>query len=235
MVAYQQNLHFKQFFKVIELMGKDFAKDLVHVAYGMVSLEEGGSMSTRKGNIVFLEEVIRRCIEKADKIIEGKNPELENRSQIAKDVGLGAVTFSALINNRIKDIVFSYDRVLSFEGETAPYVQYTYARAGSVLSKAESKPELADFSVMTAEENALVTLLRDFPETVIAAAEKYEPSFVTRLTVDIAKAYNKFYFECRILGEEEGVMQKRLLLTECVRIVLKNGLKLLGINTPEKM
>src|SRR5699024_8803332 len=116
-VAYQQNLHFKQFFKVLELMGKDWAKDLVHVAYGMVSLEEG-SMSTRKGRVVYLEDVIEKCIAKAQDIIAEKNPALENRAQIARTVGVGAVIFGALYNNKIKDITFSYDKVLNFEGET---------------------------------------------------------------------------------------------------------------------
>lgn len=133
-VAYQQNLHFKQFFKVLELMGKDWAKDLVHVAYGMVSLEEG-TMSTRKGNVVFLEDVIGKCIEKAYTIIDEKNPELEDKRQVAEKVGVGAVIFGALYNNKIKDIVFSYDKVLNFEGETSVYVQYTCARANSVLQK----------------------------------------------------------------------------------------------------
>ena len=133
-VAYQQNLHFKQFFKVLELMGKEWAKDLVHVAYGMVSLEEG-TMSTRKGNVVFLEDVIHKCIEKAYTIVDEKNPELENKREVAEKVGVGAVIFGALYNNKIKDIVFSYDKVLSFEGETSVYVQYTCARANSVLQK----------------------------------------------------------------------------------------------------
>ncbi|MGN1235426.1 MAG: arginine--tRNA ligase, partial [Christensenellaceae bacterium] len=123
-VAYQQNLHFKQFFKVLELMGKEWAKDLVHVAYGMVSLEDG-AMSTRKGNVVFLEDIIKRCVEKAYSIIDEKNPSLENKEEVAQKVGVGAVIFGALYNNKIKDIVFSYDKVLNFDGETSVYVQYT--------------------------------------------------------------------------------------------------------------
>ena len=134
-VAYQQNLHFRQFFKVLELMGKEWAKDLVHVAYGMVSLEDG-SMSTRKGRVVYLEDVIHKCIEKASAVIAEKNPDLENREEVAKTVGVGAVIFGALYNNKIKDITFSYDKVLNFEGETSCYVQYTCARAHSVLEKA---------------------------------------------------------------------------------------------------
>ena len=234
-VAYQQNLHFKQFFKVLELMGRDFASDLVHVSYGMVSLEDGGSMSTRKGNVVFLENVIDACVAKAADIIAAKNPDLENRAEVAEKVGVGAVVFSALINNRIKDIVFSYERVLSFEGETAPYVQYTCARAHSVLAKQAPDLALADFSEVTDEESALASLLAALPGTVRAAAERYEPSFVTRLAIDIAKAYNKFYFECRILGESQGVMHRRLALTAAALTTLKNALALIGIPVPEKM
>ena len=233
-VAYQQNLHFKQFFKVIELMGYEWAKDLKHVAFGMVSME-GGSMSTRKGKVIFLEEVLSRCIEKALAIITEKNPSLKDKESIAKDVGVGAVIFSTLSANRIKDITFSYDRVLNFEGETGPYVQYTYARCNSVMGKADFEPEKADFSQIAPEENALVSLLMSFPEVVLDAADKYEPSFITRLMVDIAQAYNKFYIECRILGESEGVMNKRLALTRCTMQVLKSGLGLLGIKTVDRM
>ena len=174
-VAYQQNLHFKQFFKVLELMGKEWAKDLVHVAYGMVSLEEG-TMSTRKGNVVFLEDVIHKCIEKAYTIVDEKNPELENKREVAEKVGVGAVIFGALYNNKIKDIVFSYDKVLSFEGETSVYVQYTCARANSVLQKG-GIPEHREIIQPEASEFELVKALAAFPETVKDAAEKYEPSF----------------------------------------------------------
>ena len=137
-VAYQQNLHFKQVFKVLELMGKEWAKDLVHVAYGMVSLEEG-AMSTRKGQVVWLEDVLTRCVEKAYAVISEKNPALEHKEEVAEKVGVGAVIFGALYNNKIKDIVFSYDKALNFDGETSVYVQYTCARAFSVLSKARAR------------------------------------------------------------------------------------------------
>ena len=169
-VAYQQNLHFKQFFKVLELMGKDWAQDLVHVAYGMVSLEEG-TMSTRKGNVVFLEDVIAKCIEKAYAVIDGKNPNLANKEEVAKKVGVGAVIFGALYNSKIKDIVFSYDKVLNFDGETSVYVQYTCARAKSVLQKGGV---VTDYEIpnLSAEEIELVKALSVFPETVKAAAEK---------------------------------------------------------------
>lgn len=239
-VAYQQNLHFKQLFKVLELMGKPWAKDMVHVAFGMVSLEEG-TMSTRKGNVVFLEDVIAKCNEKAYSIINAKNPDLENKEEVAKAVGTGAVIFGALINSRIKDIVFSYDKALNFDGETGPYCQYTYARAASVLSKAGLADAGADkFSFGEAElspvEYDLVNILSNFPDTVKAAAEKYEPSLVTRYAVDLSSAFNKFYFDCKILGaESDNIRGFRLALTKATKTTLKNALSLLGIKTPEKM
>ena len=234
-VAYQQNLHFRQFFKVLELMGKDWAKDLVHVAYGMVSLEDG-AMSTRKGKVVWLEDVISKCVEKAYAVVNEKNPGLENKREIAEKVGVGAVIFGALYNNKIKDITFSYDRVLSFEGETSVYVQYTCARAASVLEKA-GRPacELTDIAEPGEEEFEVVKSLAAFPETVVEAAEKYEPSYVARYAVDLAQKFNKFYFDCKILTAEEGVKQFRLALTGAVLRTLKNALGLLGIGVPDKM
>ncbi len=233
-VAYQQNLHFKQFFKVLELMGKEWAKDLVHVAYGMVSLEEG-TMSTRKGNVVFLEDVIRKCIEKAYTIVDEKNPELENKREVAEKVGVGAVIFGALYNNKIKDIVFSYDKVLSFEGETSVYVQYTCARANSVLQKG-GIPEHREVIQPEASEFELVKALAAFPETVKDAAEKYEPSYIARLAVDIAQKFNKFYIDCKILAaEDEQKKNFRLSLTAACLQTLKNAFSLLGIGIPEKM
>ncbi len=234
-VAYQQNLHFRQFFKVLELMGKEWAKDLVHVAYGMVSLEDG-AMSTRKGKVVWLEDVISKCVEKAYAVVNEKNPGLENKREIAEKVGVGAVIFGALYNNKIKDITFSYDRVLSFEGETSVYVQYTCARAASVLEKAgETACQLTDIAEPGDEEFEVVKSLAAFPETVVEAAEKYEPSYVARYAVDLAQKFNKFYFDCKILTAEEGVKQFRLALTGAVLRTLKNALGLLGIGVPDKM
>ena len=240
-VAYQQNLHFKQFFKVLELMGKDWAKDLVHVAYGMVSLEEG-TMSTRKGNVVFLEDVIRRCIEKAYEIISEKNPSLqgEEKAKIAEQVGVGAVIFGALYNSKIKDIVFSYDKVLNFDGETSVYVQYTCARAKSVLQKAgvaaeKSRGYTLDFALNEAETD-LAKALADFPDTVREAAEKYEPSFIARYAVDLSQKFNKFYFDCKILSaEDENKKAFRLDLTAATARALTNAFALLGISMPDKM
>lgn len=233
-VAYQQNLHFKQIFKVLELMGKEWAKDLVHVAYGMVSLEEG-TMSTRKGNVVFLEDVINRCIEKAYMIIDEKNPALENKEAVAEKVGVGAVIFGALYNSKIKDIVFSYDKVLNFDGETSVYVQYTCARANSVLEKG-GIPDSYEIVGPNAVEFELIKALSAFPDTVKDAADKYEPSYIARYAVDVSQKFNKFYFDCKILSAEDEPTKKfRLALTAATLQTLKNAFALLGIGIPEKM
>lgn len=233
-VAYQQNLHFKQIFKVLELMGKPWAKDLVHVAYGMVSLEDG-AMSTRKGKVVWLEDVISKCVEKAYAVITEKNSALENKDKIAETVGLGAVIFGALYNNKIKDITFSYDKVLSFEGETSVYVQYTCARANSVLEKSGQKIQLPPEYMPDNVESEVVKTLALFPQTVHDAAEKYEPSLIARYAVDLAQKFNKFYIECKILTETGDTKDFRLALTKATHTALKCSLSLLGIGAPEKM
>ena len=234
-VAYQQNLHFKQWFKVVELMKKDWYKDLVHVAFGMVSLEDG-AMSTREGRVVFLEEVLDKAVKKAWDIINEKNPDLADKDKISEQVGVGAVVFSALCNNRIKDIVFNFDKVLNFDGETAPYLQYTTARCNSVIEKAGECDATADYEGLSGAVGAeLVNVLSRFEQVVKDAAEKYEPSFVTRYLLSVAALYNKFYFEYKIITDDKKVQQARLNLTRATRTVLKNGLALLGIQSPERM
>lgn len=233
-VAYQQNLHFKQIFKVLELMGEPWAKDMVHVAYGMVSLEDG-AMSTRHGRVVLLENVINKTIEKALEVIDAKNPYLENKEETAKIVGTGAVIFGALAQNKIKDIVFSYDKVLNFDGETGPYVQYTVARCNSVIKKAGNIDAKGVVDTVTDDEFALAVQLESFPATVIAAAEKYEPSFITRYAVETAKAFNKFYLNCKVIGEDKERSAFRLKLTKATKTCLTSALALLGIKAPEKM
>lgn len=237
-VAYQQNLHFKQVFKVLELMGKEWAKDMIHVAYGMVSLEDG-AMSTRQGKVVWLEDVISRCVEKAYSVLSEKNPDLENKEEVAEKVGIGAVVFGALYNNKIKDIVFSYDKALNFDGETSVYVQYTCARASSVLAKAKAEGvswENAEILEPCAQEFELIKALADFPEAIKAAAEKYEPSYVARFCVDTAQKFNKFYFDCKILQAETNELRAfRLALAQATLQTLSNALELLGIGVPEKM
>ena len=233
-VAYQQDLHFKQVFKVIELLGEPWAKDLEHIAFGMVSLAEG-TMSTRQGKVVYLEDALDAAVQKAKEIIYVKSPDLDNKDEIAEEVGVGAVIFGALSSSRIKDITFSYDKMLNFDGETCPYVQYTHARANSLLEKAgDFDPMKADFSSL---ENAheLISAIASFESTVKAAADKREPSVVTRLAIDVAEMFNKYYIDNRILNAEEGVKEARLLLTYAARQVIRNALSLLGIAAPNKM
>ena len=235
-VASQQNLHFKQLFKIIELMGYEWAKDCVHVPFGMVSLEDG-TLSTRQGRVVFLEDVLNKAIESTLKIIEERNPDLENKEEVAKQVGVGAVIFQELFNNRIKDYVFTWDRTLSFEGETGPYVQYTHARANSLLGKGQFKLEdRVDYSLLQNEDEInLIRLLYNFPKAVLDALEKYEPSIITRHIVEIAKAFNKFYNSCPIMTVEEDLKKARLNLVYAAKTVIKTGLGLLGIEAPDKM
>ena len=237
-VAYQQNLHFKQFFKVLELAGMDWAKDLIHVAFGMVSLEDG-SMSTRKGNVVLLKDVIDKAVSKALEIITEKNPSLPNKQKVAEQVGVGAVLFSALENSRIKDITFTFDRVLNFDGETAPYLQYTTARCNSILDKAgqSGKSKIApDVRALNNPETLrLCKLLAAFPQAVRDAAFKYEPSILSALLIDIAQAFNRFYIEHRVISDNLAEQNARLTVVQATATVLKKGLALLGIDTPDKM
>ena len=237
-VAYQQNLHFKQIFKVLELMGKPWAKDLVHVAYGMVSLlDDNGNqvaMSTRNGTVVLLEDVLKKCHEKCLEIIEQKNPDLEDKENVARQVGTGAVIFGALSNSKIKDIAFSYSKILNFDGETGPYVQYTAARIKSVLRKGGTigKYEIKN---VNEDEYQLIALLSTFPDVVKAAAERLEPFFVTRYAIDVASAFNKFYFDCKIIGDDVNETNFRLAISSATLTVLSSALTLLGIKVPERM
>lgn len=234
-VAYQQNLHFQQVFKVLDMMGCEWSKDMVHVAHGMVSLENG-AMSTREGNVVFLEDVLNTVVEKALRVIEEKNPHLADKEKIAEQIGVGATLFGVLYNSRIKDMVFSIDKVLNFEGETGPYVQYTYARCNSLFDKCGEIGSEIDYKGLDNEvSKAIVALLDRYPQILQESAKKYEPSVVTRYAIDLAQAFNKFYFECKIGAEAEGIKNSRLLLTKAVRQVLGNALGLLGIETPQKM
>lgn len=233
-VAYQQNLHFRQWFKVVELMGYEWAKDLTHVAFGMVSGTEG-AFSTRKGNMVKLRDVLQASIDKTRAIIREKSPDLEDADGIAKEVGIGALVWSMLYNGRIKDVVFDWDTILNFDGETGPYVQYTHARACSVLRKA--KPEGApDYSLLCDDESrALIAALGAFPEAVREAAEKYEPYLISRAVMQICQTFNRFYYEQRIMTEDAALRNARLTLTEAARDVIAIGLNLIGLSAPERM
>lgn len=236
-VAYQQNLHFKQLFKVIELMGYDWAADLEHVAFGMVSLEDG-TLSTRRGKVIFLQDVLERAIEKTRAIIEEKSPGLENKDEVAKIVGVGAVVFDTLLSSRIKDISFSFDRVLNFDGETGPYVQYTHARCASLQRRAnfDWRQEQIDITALDNEQAfAVAKLLHSFPDVVQKACDKNEPYLITRFTLELAKAFNRFYYEHRIIDEHRAKTSARLALAKCVKQVIKTGLRLIGVGAPERM
>ncbi|MCQ2567249.1 MAG: arginine--tRNA ligase [Mogibacterium sp.] len=240
-VASQQNLHFKQWKKVLDLMGYEWQEDCVHVPFGLVSLEEG-TMSTRHGRVVFLEDVLNNAVDKTKEIMLEKNPETPELDEIAKEVGIGAVIFQELSNNRIKDYVFSWDKVLNFDGETGPYVQYTHARASSVLRNADEEDIRAitsgacDFTYLNSDSAySLIKLLYRVPEVICDAAEKYEPSILTRHLVDIAQSFNKFYHDEHILVDNIEEKRAKLSLVLASKIVIANCLDLLGIKAPERM
>lgn len=241
-VASQQNLHFQQWIQIIELLGFEWARDCVHIPFGLVSLEEG-TMSTRHGRVVFLEEVLNRAVNQTREIILEKNVNTDNLDITAKQVGIGAVIFQELSNNRIKDYVFSWEKVLNFEGETGPYVQYTHARAASVLrnggdvtTQAMALPAKADMEFISGDSAyELAKLIYRFPEVVLDAGEKYEPSIVTRHIVDIAQSFNKFYHDEHILVDNEEEKKAKLLLVYAAKQTINNGLKLLGMEAPERM
>ena len=236
-VAYQQNLHFKQLFKILELMGHDWYKGMEHVSFGMVSYE-GRALSTREGYVVYLEDLLNKAIEKAREIIEEKSPNLPNKDEVARQVGVGAVVYFDLHNERIKDIDFRWERALSFEGETGPYVQYTHARCCSVLRKAQAYADVEpDYSVLCDDEALdVLMLISRFPEVVRKAMDQNEPSLITRHTTSLAQAYNKYYFEHRIMEENDPAgSAARVNLTDAVLDVIKTGLYLIGVEAPERM
>ena len=241
-VASQQNLHFQQWFKIIELMGFDWADQCVHVPFGMVSLEDG-TLSTRKGKVVFLLDVLNSAVEKTKQIMIEKNGSDADLEDISREVGIGAVVFQELSNNRIKDYVFSWDKVLNFDGETGPYVQYTHARAASVLRNAGESAEAVlsgnaalDMNYVTSDTAyELTKLIYRFPDVVKEAAEKYEPSVITRHIIDIAQYFNRFYHDEHILVENEAEKQAKLAVVYAAKQTIANGLALLGIAAPEKM
>ena len=234
----EQKLHFSQVFKVVELLGNDWAKDqLVHIPYGLVSLE-GAKLSTRSGNIIYAEDILLEAISKIKEIIEEKNPDLEDKDETAKKIGVGAVLFNDLYNQRIKDVSFKWEKLLNFDGETGPYVQYTYARCSSILRKVDDyTPGMPiDCSLITDEES--IDLLKEisrFPKIVRDAAEKYEPSVVARFAVSVAQSFNKFYNANRINVDNRELRNARVTLVHLTRKTIKDAMLLLGIECPEQM
>ena len=237
--SYEQTLHFKQVFEVAKLLGLDekYTNGLEHVPFGMVLLPTG-KMSTREGNVVKLEDLLNEAIERAYKIIEEKNSELENKEEIAKKVGIGAVIFNDLANSRIKDEIFDWDTILNFQGDTGPYIQYTYVRTRSILEKATYISMIKDIDIKLLQDEYslnIIKIIYNFEDTLIQVTNKEEPSILSRYLIDLAKAFSNFYNENKILGEEENLQNARIYITYMVSNILKIGMSLLGIQMPEKM
>ena len=237
--SYEQILHFKQVFEVAKLLGlnEKYTKGLEHVSFGMVLLPTG-KMSTREGNIVKLEELLQEAIQRAKQIIEEKNPSLENKEEVAKKVGIGAVIFNDLANSRVKDEIFDWDTILNFQGETGPYIQYTYVRTKSVLEKAGYLPKLEEIKIEKLTDiyaQNIIKLIYSFEDTLIQVTNKEEPSILSRYLIDLSKAFSSFYNENKIIGEDKKTQDARIYLTYATGKVLKIGAKLLGINMPDKM
>ncbi|SNU09707.1 arginyl-tRNA synthetase [Lachnospiraceae bacterium] len=236
----EQKLHFAQVFKVMELLGNDWAKDsLIHIPYGLVSLG-GEKLSTRGGNVIYAEDILKEAISKIKEIINEKNPDLsdEEKEEASRIVGVGAVIFNDLYNQRIKDVSFKWEHITSFEGETGPYVQYTYARCSSILRNVEDFAPSVDIDYNVLTDTASVDLLKEidkFPSIISEAADRYEPSVVARYAVDLAQAFNRFYTDNRIAVDEKNVRDSRCLVTYITRRILKDSLDLLGIGCVERM
>ena len=236
--AAQQSLHFAQWFKVVELMGYDWYDQLVHVPYGMVSIN-GAKLATRTGNVVLLRDLFAAAIDKVRQIMDEKNPDLPNKDEAAEAVGVGAIVFYYLSNNRIKDINFNMEDALSYDGNTGPYVQYTYARTCSIMNKAAAAGIATDTAAevtMNAQESELLKTLSRFGECVEAAIREYEPSVITRYILDVAAAFNRFYHDCAILSaEDEATRAFRVSLTAATRTVLGNAFDLICLRRIEQI
>lgn len=234
-VGADQTLHFQQVFTVLKKMGHAWAEKCVHVPFGLIRFKEG-KMSTRQGTLILLEDVLDRATELAMQIIQEKNAGLENKAEVARQVGIGAVIFGDLSNDRVKNIEFDWDKVLDFSGETAPYVQYAHARISSILRKALERPTVYDATLLcTDEEQAVVRTLARFSDAIVRAAETNKPSVIARYVLDLAAEFNKFYHQCPVLHAEDNLRYARLALIDAVRQVLLNGLTLLGITAPQEM
>ena len=237
--SYEQNLHFKQVFETAKLLGLDkkYTDGLEHIPFGMVQLKTG-KMSTREGNIIKLEELLNEAITRASKIIEEKNSNLENKEEVAKKVGIGAVIFNDLYNSRIKDEIFDWDIMLNFNGETGPYLQYMYVRTNSVLEKANKLPNIQNVKIELLNDNASIYLIKEmynFENIVKQSAEKNEPYIISRYLINIAKAFSSFYNDNKIICDDADLQNARVYLTYCTNVILKTGASLLGIQMPNKM
>ena len=237
--SYEQVLHFKQVFEVAKLLGLDekYTNGLEHVAFGMVLLPTG-KMSTREGTSVKLSDLLNESISRAKDIIEQKNPELENKDEVAKKVGVGAVIFNDLANSRVKDEIFDWDTILNFQGETGPYIQYTYVRTKSVIEKAGGVPEISEVNTELLQDEysiRLAKLLYGFQDVLVQVTDKNEPSILSRYLIDVAKAYSNFYNENKIINDDKTLQDARVYLTYSVGRILKTGAELLGIEMPDKM
>lgn len=237
-VAYEQNLHFKQIFEVAKyLVDEKYVKGLEHISYGMVSLPSG-KMSTRLGNVVKIEELLGETIKKAQEIIAEKNPELENKQEVAKKVGIGAIMFNTLSTANVKDQIFDWNTALNFQGETGPYIQYTYVRTKSVLEKVSGLPKISEINVEKLFDEAsqkVLKLIYNFEDTLVQITEKNEPAILARYLLDLAKAYSTFYNENKIICDDKEIQDARICLTYAVGQVLKIGASLLGMQMPDKM
>ena len=230
-----QSLHFAQWFKVVELMGYDWHEKLVHVPYGTVSIN-GAKLATRTGNVVLLKDLFRAAVEEVSAIMTEKNPDIENKDEIAEAVGVGAIVFYYLSNSRIKDINFVMEDALNFDGNTGPYVQYTYARTCSVLRRAEGEGDSAPLAITAPDEAALLKVLAKFPERVSAAIADYEPSVITRYILDVSAAFNRFYHNCQILNATDPTVRAtRVALTRVTNVVLGNAFPLICLKKMEKI
>lgn len=233
-----QSLHFKQLFKVLELMQYEWVDKCAHVVFGRLNFKGGGGASTRKGNVVFLEDVLNRAIELAREIMAEKNPDLEDGEQIAQDVGIGAVIFADLDSRRARDIVFDWEEVLNFNGETGPYVQYTHARYCSLLRRYEGvlPPEDIDFEKLgEAETLEVVKCLERYPKQIQKAADEHEPSTVANYLIELCTVANRFYNAHQVISDDEAVTKSRVALVYAIKTVLASGLALLGMKAPERM
>lgn len=235
-VGSEQRLHFRQFLKVLELMGYHWVKDCVHVDFGLIKFKDG-KMSTRAGKIILLEDVLKEAVTRAKKIIEEKNPALKNKDEVARQVGIGAVIFADLSTRRTRDVIFDWDQVLNFEGESGPYLQYTYARLSSVRRKygREVRPQV-DFSLLKEpDEYLMIRKLELFPRTLVQTSEAYEPSLLCNFLIELSSIFNRYYNHHRIISKNEALTHARILLSDSVRQVIRNGLRVLGMQTPEEM